>query len=283
MQKTFYKKIEPYVLSLPALLVLIGILYPFGLGVYYSLTSKTLAYMDEPFIGLQNYIDLFTGIDFWHSISVTLQYAFGATAVQMSLGFLVAYYLDKFEVGWVKSFLIVPFMVPPVIGAMIWKVMLRPGKGGIINRILSFANLGPFSFLSSTELALPSVIMIDTWIFTPFVILILFAGIRSVSKNLIEAAKIDGASEFHQITKIIIPSMKTHLLIALTFRFIDSLKLFDIIFTATKGGPASATSTLHVEAYFTTIRGLDLGFGMPYLVILWLLCFLSARFLVSRW
>ncbi len=283
MSRQIAEKFKPYFLSLPALLVLIGILYPFGLGVYYSLTAKTFTYMNEPFIGLGNYQELFNSPEFWRSVRITLQYAFGATFVQMGLGFLVAYYLDKFDIGTIKSILIIPFMVPPVIGALIWKVMLRPGQSGIINHLLSFIRLGPFEFLSDKSLALPSVIMIDTWLFTPFVILILYAGIRSVPRDLIEASKVDGASEFHRISKIMIPAMKTHILVALTFRFIDTLKLFDIIFTATRGGPASATMTLHVQSYFTTIRWLDLGPGMAYLFILWLLCFVSARFLVSRW
>ena len=276
-------KYLPYLLVLPAFLVLVGILYPFGLGIYYSFTDVTFVDTVPDFVGLENWISMFTGDHFWNAISVNLIYAFGSTTATMLIGFFVAYYIDKYKLKWIRPILVIPFMIPPVTAALMWRVMMRPGRGGIINYLLAFLRVGPFAFLSDANLALPSVVIIDAWVFTPFAVLILYAGIRGVPQNLLEAAKVDGASELARIRHILIPSMKTHILIALTFRFIDSLKLFDIVYTATRGGPAGSTETLHIRSYFETMRWLNLGEGMPYLIVLWALCFISARFLISKW
>jgi len=277
------EKYVPYFLVMPAFLVLVGILYPFGLGIYYSFTDITFVDPSPDFVGLENWINMFTGGAFWNALRINLMYAFGSTAITMIIGFFVAYYLDKFELKWIRSILIIPFMIPPMTAALMWRVMMRPGHGGIINYLLYFIGVGPFAFLSNVRLALPSVVIIDAWVFTPFAILILYAGIRAVPRDLIDAAKVDGANELNRIRHIIIPSMKTHILIALTFRFIDSLKLFDIVYTATRGGPAGRTETLHIRSYFETIRWLNLGEGMPYLIVLWGMCFISARYLISKW
>jgi multiple sugar transport system permease protein len=211
-----------------------------------------------------------------HAILVTFAYAALAVAVQTLLGFGVALLLmrEGLHIRFFRALIVLPLLMPPVIATMMWRVMMTPD--GVLNYMLSWVYLPAFDWLGSTSTALFSVVLIDTWIYTPFVILILLAGMQSIPTEVHEAARVDGASYLREIWNLVVPLLRPFFIIVIVFRGIDSLKMFDIIYTATRGGPINATMNLHVQSYFTGIRSLNIGYSMTFLVVLWVLCYALA-------
>jgi multiple sugar transport system permease protein len=265
----------PYLLLLPGIALLVAILYPFFSGVYWSFTDFDLTLGQNPaFTGIGNYLRSFgSGGEGLHASLITLLYATLAVALQIALGFGVALLLmrEGAHIKFFRALIVLPLLMPPVIATMMWRVMMIPD--GVLNYMLGWVGLPPFDWLGSTSTALISVVLIDTWIYTPFVILILLAGMQSIPEEIQEAARVDGASYFRRVRHLIVPLLRPFFIIVIVFRGIDSLKMFDVIYTATRGGPINATMNLHVQSYFTGVRDLDVGYSMSFLVVLWVLCY----------
>jgi multiple sugar transport system permease protein len=276
----------PYLLTFPALIALIGILYPFVLGVYYTFTNYTLTEPDDiRFIGLANYVEIFKNVDFWRAFSLTFVFAASVVTIELALGLGVALLLkDAFTgVRILRSFLIIPMMIPPVVSALMWKVILLPTNQGVLNHILGFVGIRPIAWLGDSATAMVSLILIDVWIYSPFAVLIFLAGLQSMPKEPYEAAQVDGASGWFMFRKLTLPLLAPSIVLVTLFRLIDSLKIFDIIYATTKGGPAGATMTLHIQSYFEAIRWFRMGRGMVYLFVLWFLCFVFSKALSRLW
>ena len=276
----------PYLLNLPAMLALIGILYPFFLGVYYTFTNYVLtAPQDIHLIGFRNYIEIFSDHRFWYSFQITLIYAFSAVFIELAVGLIVAMMLNHpFRgVQVLRSLLIVPMMIPPIISGLMWKVILQPTKQGVLNYLLGFLSIQPIAWLGSKSTALLSLIIIDVWIFSPFAIMIFLASLQSLPKEPFEAAQVDGASDWFIFRKLTLPMLTPCIILITLFRLIDSLKIFDTIYATTKGGPAGATNTLHILSYYEAIRWFNMSHGMVYLFILWFLCFFFCFILTRYW
>ncbi len=276
----------PYLLTFPALLALIGILYPFVLGVYYTFTNYTLT---EPgnirLVGLANYIEIFKNIDFWRAFELTFVFAASVVMIELAMGLGVALLLkDTFPgVRILRSFLIIPMMIPPIVSALMWKVILLPTNQGVLNHILGLMRIRPIAWLGDSSTALVSLILIDVWIYSPFAVLIFLAGLQSMPKEPYEAAQVDGASGWFMFRKLTLPLLMPSIVLVTLFRLIDSLKVFDIIYATTKGGPAGSTMTLHIQSYFEAIRWFRMGRGMVYLFVLWFLCFVFSKALSRLW
>jgi multiple sugar transport system permease protein len=276
----------PYLLTFPALFALIGILYPFILGVYYTFTNYTLT---DPgnirVVGFANYVEIFRNIEFWKATGLTFIFAGSAVAIELALGLGVALLLnDAFPgVRILRSFLIVPMMIPPIVSALMWKVILLPTNQGVLNHILGSVGIRPIAWLGDSSTALVSLILIDVWIYSPFAVLIILAGLQSMPKEPYEAARVDGASGWFMFRKLTLPLLMPSIVLVTLFRLIDSLKVFDIIYATTKGGPAGATMTLHIQSYFDAIRWFRMGRGMVYLFVLWFLCFVFSKALSRLW
>ena len=276
----------PYLLSLPALLALIGILYPFILGVYYTFTNYNLTTSGNiEWIGLTNYIEIFSQTEFWKALEITSIFALSVVIIELSLGLSIAMLLNHQFPGVqiLRALLIIPMMIPPIVSALMWKVILIPTNQGVLNYFLSSLGIGPVAWLGDSGTALISMIIIDVWIYSPFAILIFIAGLQSLPKEPYEAARVDGASGWFVFRKLTLPLLAPNIVLITLFRLIDSLKVFDIIYATTKGGPASATATLHIVSYFEAFRWNNIGRSMVYLFILWILCFLFAKFLSRLW
>ena len=267
---------------LPGIALLLAVLYPFLSGVYWSFTDFDLTLGQNPaFNGLSNYFDAFgLGGEGLHAILVTFAYATLAVVTQTILGFGVALLLmrEGLHIKFFRALIVLPLLMPPVIATMMWRVMMTPD--GVLNYMLSWVHLPPFDWLGSTSTALFSVVLIDTWIYTPFVILILLAGMQSIPEEIHEAARVDGATYLGRVWNLVVPLLRPFFIIVIVFRGIDSLKMFDIIYTATRGGPITATMNLHVQSYFTGIRSLNIGYSMAFLVVLWILCYVLAFILL---
>ena len=272
------RRLRPYILSLPAVLVVVGILYPFVLGAYYSILNYTAANPEPHVIWFDNFRSVVSDPQFWTSVRVTAVFAVVATVLETVLGVGVALLLNRASrIGSVfEKVLILPLMIAPVIAGTIWKLMFNP-QFGVLNHVFG---LGSFDWLSK-NMALWSSILVDAWIYTPFVAILVLAGIRSLPKEPFEASDVDGASWFYMFRRLMLPMMWPYILVAVIFRFMDCLKAFDLIYVLTAGGPGLATRTLQIGAYEDSITFQNFSRGSTYMFLLWILVFITARYLVS--
>jgi multiple sugar transport system permease protein len=278
------KAFRPFLVLAPSFLLTIGILIPFIVAIFYSFTDLTLRSSDFNIIGVGNFIDTFTSPDFWHSVSITLLYAFCATGVEVLLGLGIALLLN--EENWLSKFLrlvlIFPLMIAPVIGALVWQLMTNPSVG-ILRYPLSWIGLGGFRWSADPNYAMFSVILIDVWIYTPFVVILALAGLRSLPKSPYEAALIDGGSAWFVFRNLTLPMLAPVLLIALIFRMMTSLQEFAIIFASTKGGPGDKTLSLALAAYNQAFPFYNLSGSIPMLLFLWAFIYAICFVLIGYW
>jgi len=275
-----HKPYLPYLLVLPGLAILVATLYPFLTGAWWSFNSYQLIFGGPKFNGGKNYLDLFTSSAGLQAIGITLGYAISVVIVETILGVGIALLLNYGPYGNVFRLLIVlPLLLPPVIAALMWKVMLT--QGGVVNSVIQAFGGQPPLWFNSPQTALFTVGLVDVWLFTPFVVLLVQAGLKGVPGEIKEAAGVDGAGPIRQFFSITLPMLTPVLVVVVTFRGIDSLKLFDIIYATTKGGPVNATTNLSVLAYFDGIRNLNFGAATAALMILWVICYVMSYLLLK--
>ncbi|MCV7281091.1 sugar ABC transporter permease [Mycolicibacterium flavescens] len=276
---TWRRRLRPYLLSVPAVLIVIGILYPFAVGAYYAFLNYAAVNPDPHFVWFENFKSVLGDQVFWQSVKVTGIFAVVATLIETVIGVGLALLLNRSSViGRIfERVLILPLMIAPVIAGVIWKLMFNP-QFGVLNHVLGLGST--FDWLSSTN-ALWSVILVDLWIFTPFVAILVLAGIRSLPKEPFEASEVDGANWFYMFRKLMLPMLWPYILVAVIFRFMDNLKVFDHIYVLTAGGPGVATRTLQIGAFEDSIINLDYSRGSTYMLLLWVIVFITARYLVS--
>jgi multiple sugar transport system permease protein len=265
------------------MLLMAGVLYPFVTGVTWAFSHIGFDGVAR-FTGLANFFDLFEpGHEGLQGLSTTLRYAFAAVAMQTVLGLSVALLLT-WKARWIRVFqtlVIVPMLLPPVVATVMWKVMMV--DRGVLDYFAQSLGLESVNWLGSPGSAFWSVLMIETWIYTPFVTLLLLAGLHGIPEEILEAAKVDGAGFFSQLRHIYLPLLRPYFVLVLVFRGIDSLKSFEVIWTATQGGPLNTLRTLHIYAYQFAIQYLDFGRSMTFLFVLWILTYgLSFLLLKAR-
>lgn len=280
----FLTKARPYLIMAPAFLLTIGILYPFFTAVYYSLTNYSFRTSTHEFVGLRNWIRMFTGADFWHAVLVTGRYALVTTGSEMLLGLGIALLLSKDNrlTRILKVALIFPLMIAPVIATLIWQLMLNSSVG-IIEKFLNIFNVYNFPWASSPKTALMTAALIDIWVYAPFVIILALAGLNSLPKSPFEAAKIDGGSAWFTFKTLTLPMLKPFLYIALIFRLMASLQEFAIIFALTKGGPGNTLMNLSLTGYNTGFAFLRFGESLPFVLMLWVIIYFISKKLVGGW
>jgi multiple sugar transport system permease protein len=249
--RTYFKKNPHTVYIWPAIIILGGLSIVPSLFLWIlSLTDYELGYTDFNFVGVENFTRLFTGGDteFWFSLWISLFFMVIVTLIELLLGFWIATLLDRdFKLKFlVFSCLIVPIAMTPSITGQIWKLMLN-AEYGVINYFLQF--FGGKVIWLSTENAFLSTILVDIWQNTPFMALIIYAGIRSLPTDPFEAAAIDGASKIQAFYHISLPLLWPVIILAVIFRAIDALKTFDIPFSLTQGGPGNATEFLSLHVF----------------------------------
>lgn len=286
LQPPLLTRMRPFLIALPALLILVGILIPFGVGFYYSLTAYQLNRPGsmENFVWFRNYIRMVQDNEFINSTFVTLAYAVLSTGIELGLGLLIAMLLNReTRLGKIlQTTLIFPMMIAPVIGTLVWKVMMQPSVG-ILNPMMESVGLPALQWASVPETALFSVVLVDVWMFTPFAALILTAGLRSFPQAPFEAARVDGASFWFTFRNLTLPMLTPYIIIVLVFRFMDSLKMFDIIFAMTEGGPGNTLMTYQLTAYRTSIQFQKMGLGLPYAIVLFFIIYFTSQYLVKQW
>lgn len=257
---------------LPCLLVLaITSLYPVGFGLVISLTNWNWGNQLD-FVGLANYAELLGDAEFWTVMRNTVVFAVAATAVEVALGFYLAVQVDKLAIptDLIRAVLMLPLMVSGIVVALMSKVMFDPFLG-IINHLIGAFGFGPSAFYGAAQTAMPSIVAVDVWWQTAFVFIIMLAGLRGLPSDPIEAARVEGAGEFTIFWKIRFPMLRSLLITVIIIRAIDTLKVFDIVFGTTGGGPGLATEVVQTFVYRTAYSYQQIGKAMATMILFSLL------------
>jgi multiple sugar transport system permease protein len=268
-------------MMIPALIIPVFLALVFFFGFYLTLRNRRLNRGDLGFVGLDNYAKLLQDDKFWHSLSLTLKFTITDVALELSLATLLALALVQPLRGIriYRALLIIPLMTPPVVGALVWKVLYRSGNGGFFNYGLWELGLPMQGFIGDPSQAIQSLIVIDVWLFLPFVAIILLAGLQTLPQEQIEAAHIDGAGNWRVFWQIKLPYLIPFYIVAMFFRVIDSLNVFDTIYGTTKGGPGDSTRVLAINGYETAFPFFNISYGGATFVALWLLCTVAGSLL----
>lgn len=254
------KKIS-FLLLLPALVMLLFVTaYPIAGTLYFSLHKYNLITGEFRFTGLQEYAELLQDPVFQVSVWNTLVFSVSATLAQTFLGLTVAVLVNQEIRGrrWIIPLLVLPNMFSVVIVSSMWKLMLDYDTG-LVNYLLAALGLQPQAWLTSMQLALPSIVVIDTWQWTPICFLIFYAGLQSIPRELYEAALVDGASPLRTFWSITLPMLKPYIALVLLLRSIDTFRLFDKVYLLTGGGPAHATETISLYIFKAGLVFWDIG------------------------
>ena len=257
------RRLEPTFYIAPAFIVLIIVLlYPLGYAFWLSFHQWTLRTFKQgiPFIGMENYAKLFSNPDFINSIKITFSFVFLAISFEFILGMALALLLNQ-EIkgkGFFRSFILLPMMCTNVVIGLMWRLLLNY-QYGLVNYYLGQLGVLPIEWLSSPKVAMASVVLVDVWNTTSFVALMLLAGLQSLPDEPYEAARMDGASGLQTFIYLTLPLLKPIILVTLLWRFIDTFRIFDVIYLLTAGGPARATETVSIYIYRYGFQSFNLG------------------------
>lgn len=263
--------IRLFILPTMILLILMNV-FPLFYSLYLSFTEYSVIEGAAPkWVGLDNYRELLTSDDFWHSFSVTGRYALFSVLLQLIVGFGLAMLVrEKFKgSGLVTTLILVPMMLSPVVVGLFWTLILNPSYG-IFNWLLGYRDPSTSPvWLGDPDLALWSIVIVDVWMWSPFVMLLSLAGLSAIPEYLYEAAAIDRASSWFQFRRITLPQVMPLLLIAILFRTIEALKQFDIAYVLTGGGPGEATEMVAIRLYRLAFTEFDTGqaSALAYIVL----------------
>jgi multiple sugar transport system permease protein len=244
---------------LPGALLLGGVtLFPLVWVIWLSLQRHSLLEAQPHFVGLGNYLRMATDGRFWNALGNTAYFTGVSVALELVLGLTVALLLHRVGrgKGLLYGIVLLPWVVPTAVSARMWEWMYNADIG-VLNYILG----SQINWLGSPVWAVHAAIMMDVWKTTPFVALLLIAGLHSIPRDLYRAAAIDGASAFMVLRRITLPLLAPFILVALVFRTIDAFRVFDTIYVLTGGGPADTTETLSLYAYKMLFQALEFGYG----------------------
>jgi multiple sugar transport system permease protein len=261
-----------------ALFALAMTVVPLGYSVLTSMLEFRLG-RTPLFVGLQNYRNLLQDRNFQDSLITTLIFTVVATGIEFVLGLALALLLKeefRFQ-GVIRASLIVPMVIAPVVVGIIWRLLYNADVGlfSFAAKTITGKNL---NVLSNTALALPALILVDIWEWTPFMFLILLAGIQSLPQEPFEAARVDGASSWNIFVHLTLPMLRPVILVAILIRALDAFTVFDQVFVLTQGGPGTATEVATLMIYKTAFRFSQYGYGAAMAIALLVLvtCFSAA-------
>jgi multiple sugar transport system permease protein len=252
--------------------LLIMSIFPFVYSLYLSTTRKNLSRpYQKGFIGLENYSTLLKNDLFQKAIENTVVLTAASIAIELIIAFFIArLFFSISDVpgnNVVRTVFILPMMLTPVVSGLLWSYILNPTLG-VANYILREVGLAPYPWFASVDTALKSVIMVNVWQWSPFLMLLILAGLMSIPREQYEAAAIDGANFFQVIRHIEIPFLRNVVLIGMIFRVIDNFRMFDVVYVATRGGPGSATEVVSMYAYREMFGFFNVGYGSAAAVII---------------
>ncbi|MEQ8297546.1 MAG: sugar ABC transporter permease [Nitratireductor sp.] len=243
----------------PSIILLIALLaYPIFYTIDISFSRFEIAtFSAGDWVGLDNYREVMSDYRFWDSLEVTLIYLVIALPLQVVLGFGIAFLINAEWKGRgvVRALFIIPMVVAPVVAGGMWRMILDP-LWGIMNYWLGFLGIGPLDWFGDPTLAMASIIIIDTWRWTPFIVLIATAALLALPKDVFEAARIDGATWWSTLWSVAVPLLVPVIAATFVIRWLGAVKMFDIVLAATYGGPGKATNVVNLFIYEEAFRSL---------------------------
>jgi multiple sugar transport system permease protein len=241
--------------------------YPIMYVFYLSLNRKLLIFDISRFVGLENYLFLLKDDRFWNALINTTYFTLVSVSLEVLLGLSVAVLLDRSlkMKGLLRAVVLIPWAIPTVVSAKIWEWIYN-SDFGILNYLIG----SKVNWLGSPFLAINAAVFMDVWKTTPFVAILLMAGLKVIPQELYQAARVDGAGRWTIFRKITLPLLKPVILIVLIFRTLDAFRVFDAIYVLTGGGPANSTETLSIYAYKVLFQTLQFGYGSALSVIVFL-------------
>ncbi len=256
----------------PAMLIIFGLmLYPLFYTIYLTMVQyNLLSNVSQGFLGLKQYARVLTDDKFWHAMSVTLYFTVVSLGLQLILGFMAALFLNIPFRGQklLRALILAPWAVPTVVNAQLWNWILNASYGALNKLLLQLGIIRqPIVWLGEPKLALNVIILADTWKMLPLFIIMLLAGLSTIPGTYYEAAKMEGAGFWHTFRKITFPLLKPMLLVILVLRTTQTIRVFDIIYMLTQGGPNNSTMTISYYTYFQTFSLFDFGYGATIAMI----------------
>ena len=271
------RALVPYLFILPAgLVMLAGLVYPvleaFHLAFYDWDIGRD--FEDAPNVGLEHFVRMLGDEDVHESIWVTLRFGFWTITIEMVLGTALALLLEKPIRGAsvFRTVFILPLMVSPVVVGLIWRYLFD-ARIGWVNHYLGYLGIEPQVWLGQPELAFFAIVLTDIWQWTPFIFIIVIAGLQALPAEIIEASRIDGANWWQQIILVKLPMIRSILLIALLLRLIDVFRGMEVMYIMTGGGPGRATELLSLHIYNRAFDAQQLGYASAISVLLILIVF----------
>ena len=275
----------PYLLSLPALLVCVGIIVPFLTAVGYSLQRYRLNLPQmRGFIWFENYWNFLWDSAFWNTVYISLLYTFLTVTLELLLGLGIAMLLRKPSRlnNIVSIMLLLPLMTAPALAALMWKLMTNPNFG-ILSYLVGLVGLTDFRWGSDPRTALLTVVLVDIWVYTPFIMILLLAGLRSLPKQPFEAASLDGVPASFVFFRITLPMLLPYIITAVLFRLLDSIQQFDIIYAMTQGGPGDKLMVFQVQSYLLFFQNTNVGKSAAMLMVLWAITNFLSNWFIKNW
>lgn len=254
-----------------ALMVFAVIVFPWVFTLYMSVHAWKLGGTRE-FVGLENFARLFTDDRFTWSVVRTLYFTVLSVVAPVVLGVLAAVVFNRrFPLrGLFRTVFILPMMATPVAIALVWTMMFHP-QLGVLNWILIQVGIPPSQWVYSADSVIPTLVMVETWHWTPLVMLIVLGGLAALPADPFEAAKIDGASAWQVFRHITWPLLLPYVAVAAIIRTIDALKTFDTIFVITQGGPGTASETINIFLYLNAFAYYELGYASAVVLVFFVL------------
>jgi len=262
----------------PTILLLLAInIYPLFYAISMSFTNFYANKIGKEikWVGLKNYIKVLGKESVWERMQITANFMFWTLLIQALIGLGLALLLNKKFKGneLLTTLIVLPMMLSPAVVGTFWTYLYNP-QVGVFSYIMNFFyNFGPIDMIGSSVLAPWSIVIVDTWMWTPFTMLICLAGLRSIPDYLYEAAEVDRASRWQQFIYITLPSVLPFLLLALLFRGIENFKMFDMVVELTSGGPGSATELASIQLKREAFEKWKTGYSSAYAVILFVTIF----------
>jgi multiple sugar transport system permease protein len=270
----------PFVL--PALITVGAVIvFPWVFTLWMSTNQWQLG-GEQSFVGFDNYLRLATDMRFWESMWHTVVYTVLSVVAPMILGTIAALVFDsKLPMrGLLRGIFVMPMMATPVAVALVWTMMYHP-QLGVLNYLLSLIGIPPQEWIFNQSTVIPSLVAVETWQWTPLVMLIVLGGLASMPRDPFESAEIDGANGWQKFRYITLPMILPFIMVAVIIRSIDALKSFDIIYAMTQGGPGTASETINIYLYNVAFSYYDIGYGSAIAVVFFIVIIAMSMILLA--
>lgn len=271
-----------WALVLPALLTVAAVaVFPLLWTVWESLHRHDLRmpWLGRPFVGLANYGEIFADRRFWEALGHTFLFTFATVALELLLGLILALAMNRAfrGRGLMRATVLVPWAIPTVVAGLLWR-FLFDSQAGIANALLTGIGVldEPLVWFTRAATAWVPVILADVWKTTPFVALLLLAGLQGIDPAVYEAAEVDGAGAWRRLWHVTLPLLKPAILVTLIFRTLDAFRVFDLVYVLTGGGPGTSTEPISLYTFNTFFSNLRFGYGAALSVVVFVVTFLLA-------